>query len=639
MNLYHRKPGLWTVWAMVGLAALLATACGGAEEPTATPRPAAPTATTAPVVQPTAAPAPTATRAPIATAAPTATPAAVATPTAAPTTPPAAIKPTGTLTVAVGLPSSGVGTPSGWPTDCLWCASLVMVGVQEAILAIERGPDGGIAVGSWLAQSWKTAPDLKYTDFSLKQGVQFHKGFGELTAADVVYTYGASDPAVTKEARHDTLPNPSLGKVEEIDRYTVRFNWKAFSGETLFQFTDFGEGIGIFPKKAADEKGTEWMRSNVIGTGPYEMVEWTAQKGIYLKAIPEHWRKVAWVENWRILEIPEDATRLAMMETNEAQIGEVDLKSWPDLFKKGYKQAPEGITNGVQIIIGGNYWEKKHHQTGEPVDRKLDTTKPWVGDPWAPGCDYADVTATVPAKTPCDALERPRKVRWALTSSIDREAINDTILMGLGRPLYGYMFQDDLIWKTHKDRWKVDYDLAKAKQLLKEAGYENGLTLQWWVGPAGANVEISEAIGATWLNELKIKVDFDRRTYSTMRPSLVSREAAFLQTRNCCGGPAAWSGEWILSSSVPTGYNHGMELPKASEVYYKKIKENDPKVLEQLTVEMQDHLYHWMFMPSVVDSPAAAIYNTRAVGEWKMRPYSQWRIAGIRNLEWVKQAQ
>jgi ABC-type transport system substrate-binding protein len=225
--------------------------------------------------------------------------------------------------------------------------------------------------------------------------------------------------------------------------------------------------------------------------------------------------------------------------------------------------------------------------------------------------------------------------------AIDREAINDTILKGLGRPNYLSMSVTDPLWKANADRWKIPYDPKKAKELLREAGFPAGFTVQWWVGPAGIEVEVSEAVAAGWLSELNVKTEFDRRVYSAQRPALITREVNYLQTRNCCYThlPELWAGEWIMSSAVPTGYNHGLELPKAAEAYYKKLKETDPKEVLRLTVEARDYYHYWMVWPSTVEMPSVALYSTKAIADWKMRPFLQWRLGGIRNVEWIRPVQ
>lgn len=639
MTMKLGRLGLFAVIATVLLAAL---ACGGAETPTAAPTKApaaaAPTATSAPA----ATPAPTATTAPAAAPAATKAPVATATTAPAPTAPPAKVTPSGTVTGVIG--GLGVGTPSGWPTDCLWCASIVMVGAQEALFAYDYDASGVPAVIPWLAESWTTTSDLAYTDIKLRKGVKFHQNFGELTSADVVYTYQAGMPFYTKEARHDTLPNPALAAVHAVDPYTVRFTWAAYNGLTLFDFTDANEGIGIFPKKALDDKGVEWMRTNVIGTGPFEMTEWTAQKIIDLKAVPEHWKHTANVARIKLLEIPEDSTRRAMLESGEADMGEVPLKDWKALIGKGYKKSNEGIVNGIEIIMGGQYWSKTQFGKTEALDttgatRKVDTSKPWIGNPFASDCNQNDLLLSAKPTGPvCASMENPRLFRWALAQDIDRDGITQSLLGADGGPLYIRLNPNDPISKANPNRWPVKYDPAAAKAMMKQA-YPNGLTgpIQWWVGPSGLEVEASEAVAAQWLTDLGVKTEFDRRVYTAQRPNMVDRTSLWLQTRNCCSpGTRIFAEEWIFSSAVPTGYNHAQELPFASKIYSEKLKEQDLKKIEALTVQFIDHHWYWMIDIGVTAPPATTLYNGKKL-EWKQRPYIAWRLGGMRNsLDYLK---
>ena len=56
--------------------------------------------------------------------------------------------------------------------------------------------------------------------------------------------------------------------------------------------SDLGEGVPIMSSKVQADQGTEWMRQNIILSGPFEVPEWTQQKGVYLEARSdgEHWK-------------------------------------------------------------------------------------------------------------------------------------------------------------------------------------------------------------------------------------------------------------------------------------------------------------------------------------------------------------
>ncbi|MDP2948737.1 MAG: ABC transporter substrate-binding protein [Chloroflexota bacterium] len=588
--------------------------------PTETPRPT-PTPTLKPGETPLPTPTPTAT--PVAIPTPTPTPTATPRPTPTATPTPVPVRPTGTVTIAV----TTVFSKSGIPSDCPACALLSNTSVQDTVLLSKRAEDGGLAIVPNLAESWEVSKDLSYTDFKLRKGTQFHKGLGELTAEDIAFTFNGANPNVTPGAQHDTGGDlmPVLKRVDVIDKYTVRFNWVAYAAHYHLQWTsDFFEGIGIFSKRAWDEKGEQWMRENPIGTGPFELEEWTQHKGVFTKAIPNHWRQTPFVGKVRYLEIPEASMRRAILEAGEAQISMVDLKDWPALLKAGFKKAPEeGGTEDFGLVPGGNYWETKHPTTGEALRRTIDTSIPWVGDPNDPA-----------------SMERAKKVRWALALTIDREAINQSMLQGLGRvSMLGSIGDTDPIFKANKDRWNVPYDPTKARQLLKEAGYPTGFTAGFYA-QVGIQAEIADAIAAIWLTELNVKMTMDRQPYASWRPKRINRTVNQISFHSMWSAfPATWPGEWLISAvSAPTGFNSGMELPKATETLKAKQATIDPKELERLTVAFQNYIYEWMLYPGVVELPTAALYNPKAILEWKMRPASGGALLLVKTPETIRLA-
>ena len=646
------------ILSAIGALALFLVACGGAAAPVApAPAPQAPAA--APVAP---APAPQApAQAPQAPAAPA--PAAPAAPAMAPATPvvqavtaaqtfrptPAPIreapammeekdKPSGTLVVAI----TSVNSPSGFPTDCLWCASLTVVSAQESLLQTSRGDDGGITAAPWLAAGWETASDFSHTDFFLNEGVQFHRGWGEMTSEDIMWTYHALMPSFTEEARHDSSAEIDLAikEVEPVDPYTARFHWDTFAGHTLTAlFTDANEGTGMFPKIETvmaqkgftEDEAEEWMRTNITGTGSFEMEGWIVQEGMFLTAFVDHWEKVPFVEKVRIQEVPEASTRRAMLESGEAQIAGLALKDWPALLETGqYLQSPEGSKNIHGFPFGGNYWEWTHAITGEDLPETLrDTSLPWVGDPYENSPGVFDENT--------DSMQRSLKVRRALSMAIDRETINEIILNGLGNVQdLGGQWDTDPVWVENADKWRYGYNVEEAKSLLEEAGYGDGFEVNFWAGLNGEDVEMSEAIAADWLNNFNITATHDRRTYSTIRPSLVTRTFPVLRMHGCCGWPGTWPIEFIWSSYGRGGYNHGLEIPKASEVNGFKQENTDPVMLKEKAVEMRQYLYDWALLPAIVAAPGRMIYDSEAVESWKMRPFLQFRHDGIHDLEWVK---
>lgn len=586
------------------LVALIALACSSAPEPA----PAEPAAPAAPV-------------APGAPAAPTA-PAAPAAP--APSTD---ITPRGTITAAV----STVDVGSGYPIDCLWCASITVVGVHESLFQVTRTSSGGLDVAPNLAASWDTAPDLSYTDLHLQEDVEFHKGWGPMTAEDVAWTFNALNTKTTPEARHDSGGEVILAtdKVEAIDTFTARFNWAALGATTFVQlFADAGEGIGTFSKKSFDDMGGEWMRTNIIGTGPFEMDEWTQQKGIFVSAVPDHWRKTPYVDRFIYLEIPEASTRRAMLETGEAEIASIEVKDWPALLGAEIAKAPEGSKLAHAFPFGGNYWENVDPD-GNPVTRIRDTSRAWIGDPYELGDD------TFNPDTP--SMQKALKVRTALMMAIDRDTINEVLLSGLAEPAYiNVLSVTDPMWEANKDKWTIEYDPDKAGEMLKEAGYEDGFKIFWWAGLNNADIEISEAIAADWLARYNIESEHDRRTYTTIRPSMVQREFPVLRMHGCCTTPVEWPHEWQWSTLGINSYNRGLEVPLATRIQVAKIESKDAAELTQLSQEMVQYMFDWQLEAGVAELTIAPLYRTDTIADWKMNPSTNNRLGGIKQPEWVR---
>ena len=528
--------------------------------------------------------------------------------------------PSGKVTGAV----VSVGTSSGWPTDCVWCATFPNIGAGEVLVTATRSTSGAFIVEPWVAESWDLAPDQSYIDWKVREGIQFHKGWGELTAEDVVYTYNAGNPGITPEAVHDTLPSPTIGSLELLSKYVARMNLNSFSANTFLSISDLGEGVPIMSSRVQADQGTDWMRQNIILSGPFEVPEWTQQKGIYLEARSdgEHWKGMPHIERFDMIEVPESATRRAMVESGQAEMGEIPIKDWNALLEQGMARSSEGVSNARGILFQGNYWETEHPRNGDMLERMIDDSKPWI----AKMDDMA-------------GRERARDVRIAISQCVDREAILDTILAGQGRVAYvQYIHPDTALYgKVDGDtRWNIPFDCEGSKALLAKHGLSDGFTINdYWAGPSGVVVEMAEAMAATWLSELNIKVELDRQSYSTWRPGLISRTVNGVHgSFNPGTAPPIWASEWTWSAvASPSGYNSGNELPEASETVLAKEQTTNQEELEQFTLDWVDFIFEERFGFTVGTMPNNTIYNPEVIDSWEMRPMTNFRVGGMKSLE------
>jgi ABC-type oligopeptide transport system substrate-binding subunit len=265
-----------------------------------------------------------------------------------------------------------------------------------------------------------------------------------------------------------------------------------------------------------------------------------------------------------------------------------------------------------------------------PLVRERHIELAWIGDP------YENDPNTFDPNT--ESMQRSLKVRQALAMSIDREAINDIILSGLAVPAYnGAVSAFDPLWTANADAWTIPFDPDQGKALLTEAGYPNGgFTLHWWAGLNSTDIEISEAIAADWLSRFNIQSEHDRRTYTTIRPSMVQREFPVLRMHSCCKTPTDWPGQWTMSAVGIDSYNYGLEFPEASRVQLGKASTTDSEVIAELSKDFVQYVHDWELVTAVAEIDVAPLYNTDKVAEWDMRPLTNNRLGGIKSPEKVK---
>jgi peptide/nickel transport system substrate-binding protein len=554
---------------------------------------------------------------------------AVATPTASPDVP---ITSQGRLVAAI----SNVYFMNSNPRYCPACSVTARTGAVEFLLQAVRDPSGGVGIAPMLAESWTQSDDgISYTDFKIRKGVEFHDGYGEMTAEDVAFSWNDANPSIVPDSVHDTggAITTIMERVEVLDENNVRFHWKAYNGSILLSYvTNFIEGIGIMSKDFYDDVGDDGMREKLIGTGPLQMDRWTQHEGAFLTAVPDHWRKTSYVKQVSILEVPEGATRKAMLQTGQAQIaGDLPLKDWASLTDAGMMIAPEQKLGDSAFTMAGNYWETNLGSTmggdaftsseaGDLLYLPVLEDKPWIGDP------------SNPAKH-----ESATKVRQALAMSIDRQALVDVLTGGFGVVSYmpGIAASDPL----HKDEWKIDYDPDAARALLAEAGYPDGFDLEWWGGPSVATDDtIHEAIAAMWLKELNINSTIDQQNYSSFRPTLVNRtNTKLLFSGGGVHTPVIWPRDLNATSlSRPGGYNRAIEIPIFRDTYIAMSTELDPKKLEELVEAYYDWNREWMVWVGVYQAPSAALYDPATIASWKMAPEGKGVLGMMNSLEWVE---
>ncbi len=593
-------------------------ACGGGDSDdvaTSTAASAAPTATTA---------------AAVATAKPDAT---------ATTKPSSPSGPSGSVSVAVTSIEAGVGIPGFCSSNCT--EDMVQASVLETLAAVKVGDLSGVDdLDGRLATGWTLASDLSYVDFDIRKGVQFHQGWAELTAEDVVYTINNANRVTNPDSISGQAGElgAMVESAEVISTYVARMNFSVFDARWLrFRFSDFEESIGINSKKVLDDLGEDGARGTIIGTGPYEVEYWREHDEILLKAVEDHWRKTPNVASLKIIEVKEPSSQLAMMLTGTIAAGRASLKDWPQLVdEKGFIGQTGTAMQGIMSVgWSGNYWEMNSARTGDKLDRVRDTSLPWVGNPYENGDTFDENTPS---------MQSSLLVRRALAHAIDRVGLNESLMAGLGGPAY-FSYQmsptSSLFKKgTWPDGWEVPYDLDKAKEMLAEAGYSDGFEMTVHINPDDSSgAEVMEALAGLWQLDLGIEVALERTAYATFRPSLVQRTNTmpFFSPGDgsSFNNPLDAARGFTMSSWSEGGYGVAMEIPFAADTYVKTAQDPDKTVRIAANVAFIDYAIDWALASGIVWTPGYSLYNPDIIADWPVHPISNGAFNAMQNFEYI----
>lgn len=330
-----------------------------------------------------------------------------------------------------------------------------MDNIHQGLVAYDGGTTN---IKPCLATDWDISADKKTITFNLRQGVQFHHGFGEMTADDVVFSfarqydqnnfyYGKGEWAYWGYMFSD------IESVEKIDDYKVAIHLKRPNASIMTSLAMFT--VSIVSEKAAQEYGDDYFK-NPVGTGPFEFVEWVKDDHITLRAFDDYWEGRAKIDELIFKVIPDPSARLMALQAGEVHgIEHIDPTAL---------QIIEDDTNLQLISQAGMNVGYVALNCGEGY---VDANKNGV---WDAGEDVEVPGAFEPFKDV--------RVRRAIAHAINKESIVKNLYKGAasvavqGQPpsLFGY--NDDITG--------YEYNPDKARQLLDEAGYGDGFTVTLW---------------------------------------------------------------------------------------------------------------------------------------------------------------
>jgi len=412
-----------------------------------------------------------------------------------------------------------------------------------------------------LAESYEISPDQLVYTFHLRKGMQWQKGFGEITAEDVKFTLDrAMDPKTGSPTR--TLWDP-VGKIEVPDKYTVRITLKKPDPGFLYKLAPWKSGI-VVSKKAFEKFGADYGQKPeaVVGSGPFEVTAFTTGQKYEFRRYDKYYGKKPKLDGFEILAIPREATAALALQKGEIDMFHIRAKETLAALKKD---------PNVSLYMGPS------------------------------GVPKAFITLNT------EGQFKDVRVRRAMLHALDSALITETVggematrACGLLAPgVYEAALGCDVLPK-------YAYDPKKAKQLLTEAGFPNGFKSKLTILAVVPYVDIAPVLQDYWR---KVGVDMEIEAVPVNDYLKKMNDGASVQAMIWSVPPGPPEGSFFLWTALDSASTK----PGINTMLYKDVDGLMDKAFAAKTAAERKELYGQIQKKVVEDLPILPVYFERAV--------------------------
>ena len=360
-----------------------------------------------------------------------------------------------------------------------------------------------------LAERWDVSADGKTHTLWLRSGIHFQDGWGELTAADVAFTL---EKVISPESISgaSSLLRATIANVEAPSKYKVVISLRHPDIRFVRGALSNGSIVPIVSSKYFAEVGEKIANENPIGTGAYRLIKHEKDVSMTLQIRPdsEHlWRVQPDFKNLKLINSPEEYTRLAMLKTGEADLAPINFDSM--------RAAKE---SGLNIIFIPNNWTPQIRLGG------LSTRFQNKNTPW-----------------------NDHRVRVAMNLAVNKEKIIEFLFHGHAQPAGTDFYAAETAGVP-----PYPFDPETAKKLLQEAGYADGfkVKIKTFTTSPGAELPIVAQAVALYWRDIGIDASIEPTNWISLRGAWTTGNATdFVWTHRGIPFPTPLPGLQISSAS------------------------------------------------------------------------------------------
>ena len=482
-------------------------------------------------------------------------------------------------------------TPPAGDTNLFWGSS----GDLSLFLSMGRLVGNDAETGEYsndgLAERWEANDDFSEWTFYLKEGVEFHDGWGEVTAADVVHSYELN---TGPDSQHSGVAQLRGATPEIIDDHTLKLVFDEPRQGFLFSVASRGSLV-VYSKAQYEAEGMEGYQRRPAGTEHFRLVERRIGEGVTFERVEDHWSgEDATFQEIDIRWVGEPSTKLAMMLAGEAHIADLPPELMGDAVEAGMEiVASLNPSMHVTGVLNGQYMTEG--------DEAFNPDVPWL-----------DI-----------------RIREAMNRAIDREQYLEILYDGRADllPRYGMDPRHEGWVPELAERFDemYGYDPERAKELLAEAGYPENFAspvVPIILTALGGNPEfgtMAELFQVSF-EEIGLQTEMREMDWATLRALGLGRQAYVVNPiRNA---PIRPTEVHFLNTYTPTGSPfEGWEDDHMIGLINKFVNSFDADEREAIAQEAFTYAFE-----QYSDLPIAAVRTEVAINP---EVVADWRFPGV----------